>query len=169
MTIYTATFSAVAVSAAQDVFEITPPANSRVRIRELRLGQYTDFGDAAAEILSVLIIRGYTVSGSNGTAVTPTNVSGHSGALAASSAVEANNTTVANTGSPVTLWADAWNIATPYIFAPTMPAPRQGWWGEHLILAPSQRLVFRITAPADALTMNGTLVFEEIGMGGTLT
>jgi hypothetical protein len=165
--IYTATFNAVAVTAAQDFFEITAPANSRVRIRECRIGQYTDFGDAAAEILSVLVIRGFTTSGSvGGTAPTPSNVSGHSGALAAGSVVEINNTTLANTGSAVTLYADTWNIATPWWFAPSMPSPRNGWWGEHLILAPSQRLVFRITAPADSITCNGTLVFEELGFGG---
>jgi hypothetical protein len=27
----------------------------------------------------------------------------------------------------------------------------------------AQKLVVRITAPADSLTMNGTLVFEEVG------
>ena len=167
--IYTATVSAVAVTVTQDVFEITAPVNSRVRIRECRIGQYTDFGDAAAEILSVLVIRGYTVSGSGGTTPTPTNVSGHTGALAASSVVEANNTTLANTGTAVTLYADTWNIATPWWFAPSMPSPRSGWWGEHLIIAPSQRVVVRITAPADSITCNGTLVFEETGYPGTIT
>jgi hypothetical protein len=164
--IYTATVSGVAVTAAQDVFEIVPPATSRVRIRECRFGQYTDFGDAAAEILSVTIIRGFTTTGSGGSTVTPRNVQGHTGALSASSTVKANNTTVAQDGTGVTLWADTWNIATPWIFAPTMPSPRQGWWGEHFILAPSQRLVFRITAPADSITLNASLVFEEIGFGG---
>ena len=167
--IYTATFNAVAVTAAQDVFELVAPANSAVRIRECRIGQYTDFGDAAAEILSVLIIRGYTVSGSGGTSVTPANVKGLTGSLAASSTVEANNTTVANTGTPITLYSDVWNIATPWWFAPSMPSPRSGWWGEHLIIAPSQRVVVRITAPADSITVNGTLVFEETGYPGTIT
>lgn len=164
--IYTATFSAIAVSAAQDVFELVAPATSRVRIREIKLGQYTDFGDAAAEILSVLLIRGFTTSGSGGAAVTPANVQGHTGALAASSTVERNNTTVAQDGTGVTLYADTWNIATTWWFAPSMPSPRQGWWGEHLIIAPSQRFVVRITAPADSVTCNGTLVFEELGFGG---
>ena len=36
MSIYTATFSGVVVSAAQDAFEIVAPANSRVAIREAR-------------------------------------------------------------------------------------------------------------------------------------
>lgn len=156
MAIYTATFSAVAVSAAQDVFEIVAPAGGRVAIREVRLGQYSDAGDAEAELLSVKIMRGHTVSGSGGSSVTPANTSGHTGALAAASTVEANNTTVANTGSPETLIADSFNV-------------QAGWWydpvdEEQIILEVSQRLVVRITAPADAVTMNGTLVFEECGM-----
>lgn len=156
MSIFTATFSAVAVSAAQDVFEIVAPVGGRVAIREIRLGQYSDAGDAEAEMISVRLVRDYTVSGSGGTSVTPNNISGHSGAGAATATVEANNTTVANTGTPLTLIADSYNV-------------QAGWWyyppeEEQIILDVSQRLVVRITAPNDALTMNGTLVFEEVGM-----
>lgn len=153
--VYAATFSAVAVTAAQDVFEITAPATSRVLIRGIRIGQYTDAGDAAAEILSVLVIRGYTTSGSGGSSVTPVNLHGWSGAPSASSTVEANNTTVANTGTAVTLLADTMNVQAGWQY---YPAPH-----DHMVLDYSQRLVVRITAPADSLTMNGTLIFQEIG------
>jgi hypothetical protein len=166
MTIYTATFSAVAVTAAQDVFEITAPTTSRVRIREIRLGQYSDAGDAQAELLSVLIISGYTVSGSGGSTVTPANVEQHSGAPTASSVVEANNTTVANTGTAVTHLADVWNTSAGWLYIPALPDLRAGQRGEGIWLPPSRRLVVRITAPADSLTMNGTMVFEETGFGG---
>ena len=37
--VYTASFSAVAVSAAQDLLEIVAPANSRVRLLEIDIGQ----------------------------------------------------------------------------------------------------------------------------------
>ena len=155
MAIFSATFSAVAVTLAQDVFEITAPSNSRVSIREIRIGQYTDFGDAAAEILSLTVMRGHTTSGSGGTTQTKANLRGHTGAAAAGSVVEANNTTVASGGSPATLIADVFNIAA-------------GWWyyppeEERIILEPSQRLVVRISAPVDSITLNGTLLFEEIG------
>ena len=63
MSIFSASFSAVAVSAAQDVFELVAPSTSRVAIRSISLGQYSDAGDAAAELLSVLIMRGHTTSG----------------------------------------------------------------------------------------------------------
>lgn len=158
MAIYVATFTAVAVTAAQDVFEIVAPSTGRVRIRELRLGQYSDAADAQAEMLSILALRGYTVSGSGGSSVTPANMQsvGLSTPLVAASTVEANNTTVANTGTPLTLLADAFNVMGGFRY---YPIPE-----ERLEIAASERLVFRITAPADSLTMNGTLVFEEIGL-----
>lgn len=155
MAIYTATFSAVAVSAAQDLFEITAPSNSQVVIRELRLGQYSDFGDAQAEILSVLIMRGHTTTGSGGSTVTPSNLSPKATALSASSTVKANNTTVATNGSPQTMIADTWNEQFPFLHLPRRE--------ECIVLDNNARLVVRITAPADAITMNGTLMFEEIG------
>jgi hypothetical protein len=154
MAIFTATFSAVAVTAAQDVFEIVAPSNARVRIHEITLGQYSDFGDAAAEILSVTILRGHTTSGSGGSSVTPSNMSGTSGASSATATVEANNTTVATGGSPATLRAESWNIQVPWLHI----------GDSNFILETSQRLVIRITVPADSLTMNGTLVFEEIAV-----
>ena len=145
---FTATFSAVAVSAAQDLFEITAPATHRVAITELRLGQYTDFGDAASEILSLLIIRNYTTTGSGGAAVTP--VALVPSEATAASTVARNNTTGATDGTPLILLADAWNVQTPYR------------WEGRIIIPASTRLVVRITAPADAITTNGTLVFEEL-------
>ncbi len=49
MTVFSAAFSAVSVSAAQDVFELVAPSDSRVRLLEIDIGQYSDFGDAAEE------------------------------------------------------------------------------------------------------------------------
>lgn len=155
--IFVASFSAVAVSAAQDVFEITAPANSRVAIREIRLGQYSDPGDAQAEMLSVSIIRGYTSGGTGGSTVTPVNIMGHPNAGAASAVVEINNTTIASGGSAVTLCADTFNVMGGWRFYPVPD--------ERPIVTINGIIVVRISAPADALTMNGTIVFEEIGTG----
>lgn len=155
MAIFVATFAAVAVTAAQDVFEIVAPASSRLTIREIRLGQYSDPGDAQAEMLSVQIIRGYTTSGSGGASVTPVNLSPVSGAAAATATVERNNTTVAQDGTGSVLLADTFNVMGGWRY---YPVPE-----ERIEVGVSQRLVVRITAPADALTMNGTLVYEEIG------
>lgn len=155
MTVYSATFSAVAVTAAQDLFEIVAPANSRLVLREIKIGQYSDFGDAAAEILSILVMRGHATSGSGGSAATPAPLGVST--LPAGSTVEVNNTTPASGGSPVTLWADAMNIANGFSWKPRELDDR-------IIVEAGGRLVVRITAPADSLTLNGTIVFDEIGM-----
>lgn len=152
--VFSATINAVAVTAAQDVFAIVAPGNRRVRIREVLISQYTDFGDAAAEIISVLIVRGYTTAGTGGSVVTPRNLDPTGGGAGAS--VRANDTSVATTGTAEVLRATSWNIQSEWLYIPDQ--------SERAILRPNQRLVVRITAPADSITMNATLVFEEIAI-----
>ena len=161
MTVFTAAFSAVAITAAQDLFEIVAPADSRVRLLEIDIGQYTDFGDAAAEILSIAIHRGHTVSGSGGSTVTPANLMPYGRAYGGT--VEANNDTVATT-SGVLLWATGWHLQAGFIWRPIENDVRAVVpFRRHIVLKPSQRLVIRITAPADSITTNGSILFEEIG------
>jgi hypothetical protein len=155
LSVFSVTFSGVAVSAAQDLFELVAPADSKIAIREIRIGQYSDFGDAAAEILGLTVIRGFTTSGSGGSSATPVNRQGHTGVAAATTTAEVNNTTVAQDGTSVTLLADAWNIQTPYLYIPDVD--------ERIVIPVSGRVVIRITAPADSLTMNGTVLFEQLG------
>ena len=162
MSVFTASFNAIAVSAAQDVFEIVAPANARVRILEIDIGQYTDFGDAASEILSLTIWRGHTVSGSGGAAVTPANVNPYS--RAAGATVERNNTTVATTSGTL-LWSTQWHVQAGFIWRPSEDFQRDPF-RRHIILKPSQRLVVRISAPADEVTANGSIMFEEIAKAG---
>ena len=45
--VYSVTFSAVAVTGAQDLFEITPADDKPVEIVGIELGQSSDAGDAA--------------------------------------------------------------------------------------------------------------------------
>jgi hypothetical protein len=150
---YSANFGAVAVTAAQDVFEIVAPSDCIVVIHEIAIEQSSDAGDAQAELLRIQAIKGYTVSGSGGSSVTPTKM--ETGFPASGVTVEANNTTVANTGSPVTLFDRAFNVQIGFFWQPT-PECR-------IVLSPSERLVVRIPAPADSLTMQGTVIFEEVG------
>ena len=161
MPLYTASFTAAAVSLAQDLFEIVAPATDRVLIREIAIGQYSDFGDAEDELLSVSVIRGNTTSGSGGSTATPVRFNHY--LRAAGSIVEVNNTTVASAGSPETVWADTWNIRAGWLWRAQnyLPTDHSAEFG--IVVKPSERLAVRITAPVDALTMNGTLVFEEIG------
>lgn len=150
---YAASFDAVAVSAQSDLFEITAPSDAAVIVHSLYVGQTSDMGDAQAEALKIQLIRGYATSGAGGTAPTPTPLQG--GFPASGSVVEANNTTLASTGTPAVVHQDVWNIQLPYQYRPTPE--------ERIVLSPAQRLVVRLAAPADAITASGTLLFEELG------
>lgn len=152
--IYTAQFSDVAVSAIQDLFELVAPADAVVALHALHLAQKSDVGDAAEEILALQLTSGQTTSGSGGSAVTP--VPRELGDAAFGGTCEVNNTTQAQDGTIVTHYAWAWNIRMPF---------DQLWTPEtRPILSPSRRACVELpAAPADALTLSGTLVFEELG------
>lgn len=152
---YSVAVSAVSVSAAQDVFELRPADDKPIKIHEVRLSQYSDAGDAQDEMLSVTIIRGFTTSGSGGSTPTPAPL-GSSAGSAAGCAAEANNTTVATTGTTATLVADAFNVRAGWLYVPT-PECRPG------CSQADTSIVVRITAPADAITFNATCLFEEEG------
>lgn len=151
--LYSVVFSAVAVSAAQDLFEITPADDKPVRIRGIELGQTSDSGDAQDEQLQISIIRGHTTSGSGGTAPTPTPVDPADGA--AGFTAEVNNTTIASVGTTTTLHTTAWNVRAGYVnWFPLDCCPRAS--------QANTTIVVRTTAPADAVTMSGTLWVEEL-------
>lgn len=140
-------------AAIWDVMELNVPADAVVKIHSVYLGQTTDMGDAAAEALTVQLIRGHATSGSGGSTATP--VPKLAGNAAAGTTVETNNTTIASTGTAVIMHADVWNIALPWQYRPT-PEERDE-------LSPSSRLVIRVSAPADAITTTCTVIFEELG------
>jgi hypothetical protein len=151
--LYTVVFSAVAVSAAQDLFEITPADDKPVEIVGIELGQSSDAGDAQDESLQISIIRGFTTSGSGGTAPTPAVLIPAN--TAAGFTAEVNNTTLANTGTTATLHTGCWNVRAGYI----------NWFPEGARPTATQSnttMVVRQTAPADAITMSGTLYVREL-------
>lgn len=153
---YVCTFENVAVTASQDLFELSPADDKPVLIHEISLSQSTELGDAAEEQLRIEIIRGYTASGSGGSAFTPVPLQSSAGA-AAGCAAEINNTTVANTGTPAVLRAESFNLRSGWLYVPT-PECRPGASQANTTL-----VVRLMAAPADSVTMNGTLVFEELG------
>lgn len=159
--IFSATFSAIAVSAAQDVFELTAHSSSRIEICEIFLGQYSDAGDAAAEMLSVQIVRGHTVAGSGGAAVTPGNFEPWS--RAAVTTVARNNTTIASGGTGLVLHSEAFNVQGGWLYRPFKFSNEDN---ERPKVEAAGIVVVRITAPADAVTMNGTIKWREIGLLG---
>lgn len=149
---YTAQVSAIAVTAIQDFFEVNAPADSAVVIHSIRIAQYSDVGDAAAEMLPVQISRSTGSSGSGGT--TPTARPHNLGTVAFGGTVEVNNTTQATTTT--VLLSDAFNIRAGWLYNPPPD--------ERMVISPSGRLVVELpVAPADELTMEGSITFEEIG------
>lgn len=153
---YAVTFENVAVTASQDFFEISPADDKPVLIHGLYLSQASDVGDAADEMLRIKILRGHTTSGSGGSAPTPAPLNSSAGA-AAGFAAEVNNTTIASAGTAVDLHAEAFNIRAGLQYIPT-PEARPGASQANTTL-----IVRLMAAPADSLTMSGTLILEELG------
>lgn len=149
--VYVATFDQVAVTVAQDLFELNAPADAAVIVHSVTITQESDAGDAAAEMLPILLHRGST-SGSGGSVPTPAPFS--VGDPAFGGTVEANNTTQSTEGT--NLHAEGFNVQVGFYY---MPPPE-----DRIVISPSGRLIVELqAAPADSLTMNGSIVFEEIG------
>lgn len=154
---YSISFSAVAVSAAQDLFELTAPANAaaRVRLHSVSLVQTSDVAAADSEVLRVSLLRysSASTSGSGGSAPTPAPL--ESGDPAATFTAEVNNTTTATGGTSVTLAETGFNVLAGLEWTLPIPPDRKP------SAVNGERLVLRLTAPADALTMSGTAIVEE--------
>ena len=161
--LYTVNFANVAVTAAQDLFALLAAATSRIAICRIEVMQFSDAGDAAAELLAYTLKRGATTAGSGGTAPTPVNVKAWG--RAAVTAARVNDTTQASNGSPLTLVASAFHISAGLIYAPRF-GDDEGV-DERITVEAGQRFVVSLdSAPADSLSMSGTITFEEIGLLG---
>lgn len=153
---YTVCFENVTVSAAQDFFELTPADDKPIALLGLTLdnvGGTADAADAQEEMVRLLIRRGHTVSGSGGSAPTPGTIRANT--AAAGFTAEVNNTTIANTGTTVDLWAGGWNVRVPL----------REFWPEELCPTATQAnttiVVRLVAAPADAISLSGTLFVAE--------
>lgn len=152
--IYTAVFSAVAVTAAQDLFEIVAPSTGIVLIHELSISQQTNVSDANEKELQVAIKSGQTTTGSGGSSVTP--VVRDFGDSASGSTVKANNTTKASAGTIITHYYWNWNVRGEFyrLWTPELRP----------IIRPSRRATVElVNAPAASMTISGVLTFEEQG------
>ena len=151
---YSVVFEGVAVTVAQDFFEITPADDRPIEIVGLFLSQYSDVGDAADEILSYSVIRGHATSGSGGSAPTPRPLDPTD--AAAGFTAEVNNTTIASAGTGVVLHRGSFNVRV----GESLWIPPEAVWKASQA---NTTIVVRLNAaPADSLTMNGTLYVREI-------
>ena len=147
--IYSVSFTDVAVTAAQDFFQIEAVTVPAI-IHAAYLSQSTDVGDAAAEALS-LRFRRVTDALTNVTAEAQLDT----GDAIALADLNVNDTTPLTTGAQ-TIHPENWNIAMPFVY---LPPP------ELRIVVPVGNVVTLnlITTPADSITMSGVLYFEEVG------
>ena len=156
MRVYTVSFEEQAETVAVDMWELTPADDKPIAIIGIFIGQSTETGDAAEEIIPYSIIRGHATSGSGGDTTTPEVVNPND--TAAGFTAETNNTTAASTGSPVTLHSDTFNVRTG----------EKLWWPSNPITWPQAdqgdtTLVVRLgDAPADSVTWTGTLYVVEL-------
>lgn len=152
--LYSVSFKDVAVTAQQDLLEITAADDKPIVLHALYLGQSSDAGDAQAEMLGLTIERGNTTSGSGGSSPTPVPLD--PGDAAASFTAEVNNTTQASSGTAVRLHADTFNVQAGYAYIPTPETRIKASQG-------NTTLTIRINgAPADSLTVSGTAIIEEL-------
>lgn len=151
--VYAVPFAAVAITAAQDLVEISPADDKPVELIGWHIGQTTDAGDAQDELLQITVIRGHTSSGSGGSSVTPAPLSPND--AAAGFAAEINNTTIASAGTTATLFASAWNVRAGFdVWLPEDVRPRAS--------QANTTLVVRMSAPADSITTNGVFWVREL-------
>lgn len=154
--IYTCEFEGVAVTTAVDLFELQPADDKPVEVVGLFLSQSSDLGDAQEEVLRFRVVRGNATTGTGGAqqAVAPVPV--NSSDAAAGFTYDTCNTTAASTGTAVNLHSDGFNIRTGYGL--WLPDGCE-WQTKQAVL-----LVVRLmAAPADSVTLSGTMYVRELG------
>ena len=146
---YTVSFTEVAVSAQQDLFQLE--ANTiPVTIHGVMLSQSSEEGDSAAENLSIIIA---TITD----AITDdlATVQADPGDATQLADVAINETSELTTGI-ATYHSEVWNIALPFIW---MPPPEM-----RLIIKVGEAMVVNLNnTPTDSITMSGTMYFTEAG------
>jgi hypothetical protein len=150
--IYTQSFTDVAVTEVQDLFQIRCLVSS-IKIHEISLSQRSDLGNDNAESLKV-ILKAVTANVTND--VTPAKRDG--GDVASGCSVAVNET--AQLGSLLYTYSVIdWDISYPFFYSPE-PKNRI-----NLKFGVSFRtfVVDLATAPADEITMSGSMIWEEFG------
>lgn len=154
--VYTVSFDQQTIANASgdyDLFELVPVDDRPIELVALFLGNKSEIADAQDEMLAYSIITDYTVS-SNGTSATPRPLDPRDGA--AGFTAETVGATVANTGTPITVISDTFNVrAGLQLVLPEFMRPKvdQGDTAMYIRLT---------TAVADDLTLSGTAFVREL-------
>ena len=155
---YMCTYGPTALTAAADIFELTPADDKPLSIVGCTIGQTTEFGDAQEEELEIKVMRGGTAmtSGSGGTTAA-NGVSVDATGAASGFTFEAGNTTLATFTSGVTLLEDSMNVRVGWQWWP----PPEMWVS---VSQGNGGLVVRMNStPADSITFVASLYVLEEG------
>jgi hypothetical protein len=153
--VYTCEFEGQAVTAAVDLFELTPADDKPIEVIGLFLSQSSDVGDAVEEILRYRVIRGHATTGTGGTqAATPRPLNPVD--TAAGFTYDTLNTTIASAGTAVNLHSGTFNIR---VGEPLWLPEGCGW---RCTQAESTLVIRLMAAPTDSLTMSGTVYVTEV-------
>ena len=147
--IYAVNFNEVAVSVQQDLFQIEAQTTPAI-LHAIYLSQSTEEGDAEAENLNVIIQRVTDAVTDDLNAVALDG-----GDTAENANLAINETSELTTGASI-IHAESWNVAQSFIYLPP-PELRP-------IVQIGNAIVVNLNnTPTDAITMSGTMYFEEIG------
>lgn len=153
--IFAANFSAQAITTATDIHELTPATDRPIIVYGLTMGQTTDLGDAAEEVLMIGVYRDAT-AGSGGTAATEYVYNNTAVTTTITCAVRQLGT--ASTGGTL-IDIIPWNIRMPLFWFP-IPELRPKFSN---IAAEGPTSTFRlIAAPADSITVSSTIFWTEV-------
>lgn len=154
--VYTVSFDQQTIAAASgdyDLFELVPADDRPIELVALFLGNKSEVGDAQDEMLAITILSDLTTS-SNGTSTTPRPLDSRDGS--AGFTAETVGSTVATTGTAITLHVDTFNVRGGYqLILPEIMRPKvdQGDTAMYVRLT---------TAAADDLTLSGTAYIREL-------
>lgn len=151
--LYTISVADVAVTAAQDIINITATANMAFKLWRVELGQKT-LTTWEAKGITINRFPATVTAGSGGTAgnVRPMNA----GDTAATVTTRINDTTsMTSSGTATVVLARDWEFLNGFIWVP-MPDERP-------VFAPSTGCNIKlVTAPSGSMTVSGFAVIEEL-------
>ncbi len=153
---YTMPMTVTGTTVVQDLFSLVAGAASVICIHECHIGNESEFGDAAAEMLDIQISRfeGAFSIGSGGS--TPTEEPTHTGSPAATTSGRTNDTTITSGGTEAVMKQDTFHVAGGFHYVPT---PKARVW-----VSPTDAFVVGLmTVPDDAINLRGYIVWEEFG------
>lgn len=154
--IYTVPFSFTGADGTMDLCALVAHASKQCALLGFEIGQISDVGDAAEEIVAISVHSGFTAAGSGGSAVTPSPLD-PVGAPASGFTARMADTTPANTGTSTAHYEYTWNVRQALNV--TYPPEWQ------IVFGAGRRVCISLSvaAPADSLTTRGYAVVQEIG------